>query len=55
MRHIGAYHYAILAPELVNADEVGLALIIRTTLLVGVVENIEVVVINILADKGIGN
>ena len=55
MRHISAYHYAILAPKLIDADEVGLTLILRTTLLVGVVEDFEVVVINILADTGIGN
>jgi hypothetical protein len=54
-KQTSAYHYAVFAPELINAGRVGLTLIIRTTLLVGVVENFEVVVINVFPDKGIGD
>jgi len=50
-----AYRYAVLAHEFVKADRVGLALVVRTTLLVGAVENVKVVVINAIAGKDIGN
>ena len=49
------YHYAVLAPKLVKSGRVGLALVVMATLLVGMVENIEVVVINIVASKDIGD
>ena len=49
MKHIYAYHYAVFAPELINVSGVGLTLIIRTTLLVAVVEDFEIVVIDVLA------
>jgi len=48
------YHYAVLAREFVKADRVGLALVARTTLLVGVVKGIEVIVIGVIAVKDIG-
>jgi hypothetical protein len=49
------YHYAILARKLIQAGRGGLTLIVRTTLFIGVVENIEVAVINIISDKDIGD
>jgi hypothetical protein len=49
------YHYAILARQFVKAGRVGLALVVRTTSLVGTVENVEVVVINVVASKDIGD
>ena len=55
MNHIDTYHYAVFAPELIYSGGVGLTLILRTTLLVGVVEDLEVVVTNVLSDKNIGD
>ena len=49
------YHYAILAPKLVKSGRVGLALVVRTTQLVGMIENVEVVVINVVSSKDIGD
>src|SRR5258706_15816340 len=50
------HHYAVLAPELVKSRRLGLALVVRTTgLLVGVVEGVEVVVIDVVAVKDIVN
>ena len=49
------YHYAVLAPKLVKSGRVGLALVVMATLLVGMVENIEVVVINVVASNDIGD
>ena len=37
------------------AGELGLALVVRTTLLVGVVQDVEVVLINTVAGKDIGD
>ena len=51
----GAYHDAILARKFVNAGGVGLALVGRTTLLVGTVENVEVVTSSVIPGKNIGN
>jgi len=51
----GTYHYAVLAREFVKPGRVGLALAVSTTLLVGVVEGVEVVVIDAVAMKGIGD
>jgi len=48
-------HYAILARKLVKAGRVGLALVVRITSLVGMVEDIEVIVINVVASKDIGD
>jgi hypothetical protein len=49
------YHCAVLARKFVKPGGVGLALVVRTTLLVGMVENVEVVVIIVVASKDIGN
>jgi hypothetical protein len=49
------YDPAIFAREFVKPGRVGLALAVRTNLLVGVVENVEVVVINVVASKDIGD
>ena len=49
------YHYATPARYLVKSGRVGLALVVRTILLVGMVENIEVVAINVVASKDIGD
>jgi len=46
------YHYAVVATKLVKAHRVGLALVIRTTLLVGMIENVKVVMINAGKDTG---
>jgi hypothetical protein len=45
-----AYHYAIVARNIVKADQVGLVLVVRTTLFV-----VEAVVANLVAEKNIGN
>ena len=54
---INAYthHYAILARNLVKSGRVGLALVVRTILLVGMVENVGVVVADVVASKDIGD
>jgi hypothetical protein len=49
------YHSAVLARKFVKAGRVGLALVIRTTSLVGMIENIEVVAISVVASKDIGD
>lgn len=47
------YYYAILAFKLVKARRVGLALVARTASLVGMVENVRVAIINVIAGKDI--
>jgi len=54
-RHAGTYHYAVLARKFAKVGRVGLALVVRTMLLVGVVEGIEVVVVDVIAVKDIGD
>jgi len=49
------YHYAVAACKFVNACHAGLALVVRTPLLVAVVEDAEVVVINVIPSKDIGD
>ena len=49
------YHYAILARKFVKSGGVGLALAVGTTSLVGIVENVKVVVVNVVASKDIGD
>ena len=49
-----AYHFAVGARDFVKAGRVGLTLIIRTTLLICAIEDVEIVVTNV-ADKDIGN
>ena len=51
----GAYHCAIVARECVKAGRVGLILILRTTLLIGMVQDIEAVMIKVSANKDIGD
>ena len=49
------HHYAILARKLVKAGLVSLALVVRATSLVSMVEDFEVIVINVVASKDIGD
>ena len=49
------HHYAILARKLVKAGRVSLALVGRTTSLVSMVEDVEVVVVNVISGKDIGD
>jgi hypothetical protein len=51
----GTYHYAVIARKVVNVGGFGLALVTRTTLLVGGIENVKVVVINVVAAQYIGD
>jgi hypothetical protein len=51
----GTYQYSILTRKFVNTGRVGLTLTSRTTLLVLLVEDAEVVGIKGLADKDIGD
>ena len=44
------YHYTVLARKFVKARRVGLALVVRTTM----IENVEVVMTNVIAVKAIG-
>jgi len=55
LKSASTYHYAVLARKCIQAGRVGLTLIVRTTLFIGTIENIEVIVINIIADKDIGD
>ncbi len=48
------YFYAILARKFVKPRRVGLALVVRTTLLVGTVENVKVAMVNVVTGKDIG-
>ena len=49
------YHYAVLARKFVKSGGVGLALVVGTTSLVGIVEDVKVVVVNVVASKDIGD
>ena len=49
------YHYTVLACTFINASRVGRSLISRSTLLVGGVKDIEIVVVNVVAGKDIGD
>ena len=51
----GTYHYTILAAKFVQAGRVGLALVVRTSSLIGVVEDAEVVMTNSVAGEDIGH
>ena len=53
--NISTYHYSVLAYKVVKAGRVSLALVVRTTLLAGVVKGVEIVVIDVVATKGIGD
>ena len=52
---VGTYRHVALTRKLVNMGLVRSALVLRTTIFVGVIEKVEVVVINIVARKDIGN
>jgi hypothetical protein len=54
-KNTGTYQYPILICEFVHTGRVGLTLIGRTTLLVVLVEDVEVVVTKWIADKDIGD
>jgi hypothetical protein len=51
----GTYQYSILTCEFIHTGRVGLTLTSRTTLLVALVKDAEVVVIKWIADKDIGD
>ena len=53
--NVKTYHYAIVARQFVKAGRVRLALVVRMTLLVGMVEDVEVVPTNVVAGNDIGN
>ena len=53
-KNTGAYHFAVVARDFVKAGRVSLTLIIRTTLLIRGIEDVEIVVINV-ANEDIGN
>ena len=55
LRNVGTYHYAVVAREFVKAGRVGLRAITQIILLVGAVEDVEVVVINSLSGKDIND
>ena len=50
----GAYKYTAFAPKFIEAGRVCLTLRTRTALLIGTVEDLEVVLMNAIADKDIG-
>jgi hypothetical protein len=54
-KNTGTYQYSILTCKFVNTGRVGLTLTSRTTLLVLLVEDAEVVVIKGITDKDIGD
>jgi len=51
----GTYHDAVLARVLVKVRRVGLALVIKATLLIGAVEDVEIAMINVVAGNDIGD
>ena len=55
MQNAGAHQYTIAALKLIKLGRVGLTLTGRTTLFVGVVKGLEVIVIYVLAAKNIGH
>jgi hypothetical protein len=54
-KHARTYHNAVFARKFIQTNRVGLTLVVRTPLLIGAVENIEVVVVNVIAEKDIGD
>jgi len=54
-KNVGTYHYAVVAGKFVKASRNGPRLFTQTTVLVGAVEDFEVVVVNIFAGKDIGD
>ena len=53
--NVGTYRHAIVAPKFVKAGRVGLALVVGTTSLVGTVEYVEVIIIDVVSNKDIGD
>ena len=54
-KNTSTYHYAVTACEFVNSGQVSLALAVRTPLFVVLVEDVEVVVVNVVTSKDIGD
>ncbi len=54
-KNVGTYLYAVVAGKFVKASRNGPRLFTQTIMLVGAVEDFEVVVVNILAGKNIGD
>ena len=54
-KNAGTHYNAVFTREFVNACFLGLALVARSTMLVGVVEDVKVVAINAFVKKGIGD
>ena len=49
------YHYAVLARKFIQAGRISLTLVVRTTLLIGAIEDIEVEMVNVISGKDIGD
>jgi len=49
------YYHTVLARKFVKSGGVGLALAVGTTSLVGIVKNVKVVVVNVVASKDISD
>ena len=51
------YHHAVLARKLIKTNRVGstLVVVIRPTMFIGMVEDVEVVMIHVVTDKGVGD
>ena len=49
------YHDAVLAFKFVKARRIGLTLVSRCTLFVGMIKSLEVVVVNVVTGEDIGN
>ena len=54
-RNIATYHYTVVARKFVKASRIGVLVVIQMTVLVVAIEDFEVVVINTLAGKYIGD
>ena len=52
---VGTYRPAVFARKFVKANRGGTTLVVRTTLLIGIVENIEVITTNVVSGKDIGD
>jgi len=53
--NVGTYLHAIVARKFVKAGRVGLALVAGTTSLVGTVEYVEVIFIDVVSNEDIGD
>lgn len=54
--HKGAtYHYVIFAREYVKSGRLSPALCVGTTMLIGIVKDVELIVINVVADNDISD